>query len=1383
MIRKLATQSMHLFLALTLALQTSLPFHAHAQISDTQITEASEFDTLLKSSYEIPVGQPRGSYAPDRFLLLEQEVHAKNYVGRSFSFFSTPVERELEEHKSRVDRARKILPLIQSFLGSEPVTAGECADIKAAVIAHVNEARAKDIPPFVWDAKDDKAQLACLESQVKEVIAAWDQQLTSLEEMKPSLEDVPNVTEAPAKEKSRYYNWWNVSVHVRNQQGDETLAILDLQNSADKHSIMNQSAYNCPNSDLCEFQLKSDHTLLNTMHLPVKALTTFGPYVVFVHNDSFDQATGTQYLSFIDLSAYGPALGRAEIPVFRLPLVTDTPITNLEVRNKKLIVGGQKSLGVEAFLAASELQQAAFNITSNLVDPKDIADVIPYIDSIQSYFSQVIKEEIEDSSKAGQSTVQAQVLYKELGEQIKTQILQNKKLNEFANGKKEIQASDEDVASLSKEMQGVLTTYSQGLQKSAVLNNRLSKVSERMSNSRKFRARVQMFFNRVMSPAPNASLKVKRALLMVGAKNNMNSGGFWSFLMDRPYLHSAMFAAGMLAAASPESFTAVAEGGLALGNGIFDYLKFALYGLGEAGLKGTISTFGPVVDFGSAIGKQYFADGAWLKTIIGLGGLVPFILSFFYVPHLIFNLHKIYLDSHKPDWNGFVEHQRGFVREYYQRLADDEAKRRKLKQKEADQIHFTAEEQAEILAFVEKRKSESPAYQAPGYIGRSWNATKSGMGALKRAIFGSKAVQEGDQHKINGVWAAIKSVTFSYPAMELTLGRWARFWNWFAGTRYTSIGFLTLKDLGLKFNFPVFIRPKPISAGTRLLFPDFFTTVVAKRGPSLTIPTALNGGTRGWQTRDLLWIKEAILGKPSEQQVAEELLDQEVTRSEMKALSENFEKEITEVEDAVFKSAFQTAIRRLPEYIADKEELKELFNNKPLHSVVEKRIRDLPARIRTFMRVYFEEIYGRTMSEFMKREISASGAGDTASVSDDRSLKDLKNELLNLRKDNADLKPFKFDKGYALSVAESMGQDDEVFKKVTKQASKGVLSLQNWVINRKHNLIADMDPTQNGSMARFTTVQERMKSPNAFARAVRAEISKLLITFPLDLAFKMILTAGIFEGAFKPIQDHLWGENSILYFSRDLFYMTTAAGFAMSMMADAWMKLQMDARQDDMGDFGNIPKGEDAEKGMLRWFLKQYRGKNNSMWDNYKYNTKLSFWNMPAALANIGLFYYAFSGRVDLSLLFAGYAVTFGTPFGAFSAKIENAFERSSEYAARGIKDEKWMAHPAIQELIGKEKQYYRNKFQLLNDIYGNVQSNWLQTVEVIPTSYGTRGFARALFGGPLLEEAIVEKMLRPLDKLTENIPVVGTAVDKMTSACEYLLTNGNADLNLKKGG
>jgi hypothetical protein len=396
-----------------------------------------------------------------------------------------------------------------------------------------------------------------------------------------------------------------------------------------------------------------------------------------------------------------------------------------------------------------------------------------------------------------------------------------------------------------------------------------------------------------------------------------------------------------------------------------------------------------------------------------------------------------------------------------------------------------------------------------------------------------------------------------------------------------------------------------------------------------------------------------------------------------------------------------------------------------------------------------------------------------------RSLKALKAGLVALQAPRGEKADYTFDLERAKAAALAVADDPIHYQNAEAAVKKGRLSPANFGMNSRYNLASDMDPKQNRSMARLEVVNERLQRPGALGRALRSEISKLKLTLWIDLTFKLILSAGITAGSMKPIQDTLFGDNSIFYLSATSFYMMMASGFFMSIMADAWLKLQQDARQDDMGEFGHIPQGEDAERSFLSWYKKQFSAKENSLVKNWSFSNSLAFWNLPAALTNITLFYFMFSGRIDLSLLVGGYALTFTTPISAFHYKVEQAFERAAHFAARGVKDEKWLAHPEVQRLLVPEMQRLRDRFTFFNDIYGNVQNNWLGNIEMVPTALGPRGFQRALFGGGLLEEYIVNHALTPLQNAVAGVPVLDHVITPIAKACETLLTFKNGDLRL----
>jgi hypothetical protein len=1356
------------------------------------LSEARKFDELLRNSERMSPGQPRRSFALDRFLLLEQEVHRRSYVGRDFSIALNANERELEEHSARIQILRALLGHVQSYIkrtsgdhnqtGDHPCSlftdqpSFSRQEVRKAALEHVDQGRAKDIPLFVWNAKDNPSQLICLESRLAEMLGGWVERHAELEKAKESLPQIPNFTEAPEKFLMRYYNWWDLSVALIDRRG-HPVHHFQLRTTADLRAVDERNSYACDEN--CTVELKFGTETLHTFHLPVRAITSFGPYLVFTHEDSYDQDAGVQNLSFLDLASFGPSLGHAEIPVFRLPLTLSEPANakRLAVIDRRLVLDSHCSVPIETFMVASELQQIAFNLLANTVDPERIREVLPYLESLHLVFEKVMNTLIQDAADEREQSRRAVVRIKELGRQLEDHVRKSPALSQILRAAEgPIEPADPNAAG--HELRELLYTFGQGVRSSREMQERIGKIAERLTASRALRGRLEIFFRALFSPRPNASLKIRRALVMTGIYRDPGQKRFWDFIVDHPWLQGTILVTTVVAATSPSPFIDLASAGLAFGNGTFDYFKFSLLGLTEAIGKGTSATLAPLTDLGASFIKQYVADGNLSKTLIGLAAYVPFLLSCYYVPHLIFNLHKIYIEKRAPEWPGLVERQKQFIHEYYQQLADDEAKRRRFEREREDsaRVMFSDEEQEEIRQFIEMRKSQSPAYRPPGRIGRLWMRAREEAARLTEAVTRSKVVTEdgADTEKIKGLWSALVSVVFSYPAMGLTLSHCARIWNWFAGVRYSSISFLTARDLGLKYEIPVFIRPKPMTLAVRLLYPDFFNTTVAKRGPKLTVPTELNGGLRAWGARDAVWLKESLFGKSSERRAVEEDIEREWTLSELKAASEAFESGILDVEDAIFRAAFETAIGRLADFISENDQTVALFKDRPLKSAFERRVRELPAQIRTFIRLYTEEIYGRTMHDYLHGEIQRMEEGSGEIQVSSRTLAQLKAHLVRFRKTASGTERFEPDQ--ALTLARAHLHDEALFQSIARQARRGEWSLHNWLVNRKYNVIGDFDPEQNESMARFAVVQERLKSPNALDRAVRSEFSKLLVTMPLDLAFKLFLSAGILEGAFKPIQNVFWGTNSVAYFSRDSMYMGMASGFVMSMFADGWVKILEDARQDDLGGFGTIPKGQDASS-FFRWFRKQFADRSNSLLANWSYANTLVFWNLPSALVVTGVFQYLFAGRVDLSLIFAGYVVAFATPLAAFYYKVDQAFERAVDFAARDIPDERWLAHPDVQRLINKEKQYYRNRFQFLTDIYTNVQINWLHNVEVIPTGLGTRGFVRSILHGYMMEELIVNKLLNPVRSVGTGIPVLGKVIDAISGACEHLLTNGNTDL------
>ncbi|MBX3021568.1 MAG: hypothetical protein KF799_07815 [Bdellovibrionales bacterium] len=1320
---------------------------------------------------------------------------------------------------------------------------------------HLTNGRRSDTPLFIWDSQKSSGRL----TRIARVLTAFQERWSSNERLQ-----VANPTESPYERKTRAINWWDTSVQI--QDNDKVLQTLNMRDTAAGVDSSQSQPFFCA-QEKCRFNIVKDKTVLHSFGIPSKVVATFNEFVVFTHADGYDAETGTQYLLFMDMKTYSGLIGNEDLPIFRLPLKIDQPVRSMDIRDGRLTLNGQFGVDASFFKQASEMQQVAFNLQANLLSPDSWAKVLPLVDSVQEFFSKSVHNELQEAQNKQTGMKSATVLMERLGTELQAHLDAQKQLKPLnADEKADLKAITSAPAILENgqvdQAIASLKLYHQRVSQSEVLGQIMHESQERLRISRKLTARVRLLGSAWVSPRPFASQKIKEALGAWYVRHPGKDGVMERLLRltDRPYVNAGVIGAGIMAAVAPDSFHSMVNLGLSAGTSIVDYITFALGGMGEASVEGTKATGAFFTDI-STIPEQYFNDGAWMRTLVAIPTYIGFLAGLYFTGHFAFNLAQLFRDLKKPGINGFVDRQQKFKEEYYANLAKDEASHRNF----GSEVTFTPEEDAQIRQWTDVRRAE---FRKGGVFARMGNAIKNTfnkivdtavapmrslidasmesqnediLNAMVRAET-SPAVQKGltdskeDHHTfwtafmrtaagkalgdasgsvtkfIGKYGGAVKDLTFSLPALELTLSRWVHVWNEWAMWRTAVFGWAKVRVLGS--DIPVFIKVRPLSFAAKLLYPEFQKTVGMRRTGQRVLPTELNGGLRS--RFGTMWDK---VSKYNASGISDSSLQTDPDTSaellhlpgnwnpqlQLQAL-EKFEDQIIDVEKEISEVAFRKSLEALSDYMTDKKDLKILFNAKGITNIVEPDIRELSWKSQTFVRAHYDSAYTAAMTKYLNEEVERREAAsnvesvveldaaptpipveaqtevDQTQQDAQDSLIDLKNHLarLNVSPDGV-VHDYGFDLLSARSAALAVAGDQSHIEAAKVAVAKGRLSPSNFIRNTKFGLIADYDPTQNKTMKRVEEVHRRLQSPSAMGRAVRAELVKLVLTVPIELTARLIFTAGIFEGAMKPLQEHFWGPNSVFFLSETSFMMIFASGFVMSMMADAWLKVQQDARQDEAGEFGAIPVGEDAEKSFLRWYLKQFNEEENSLMKNWKQANSLAFWNMPAAIPNILLFWAMFSGRFDLSLLLAGYVLSFGTPLSAIHYKVDQAFERAVHFAARGIKEEKWMAHPEVQKLLVPEMQKSRFRFSIYNDLWNTIQGDWLNNVEFIPTSLGTRGFQRAMFGGGLLEEYIIKGALRPIQHAVTGIPVLEHVVKPLAKGCEFLLSNGNTDLKLGK--
>lgn len=1411
---------------LSLILSISLVFPpppASAQVSEEVLQQQYEAaNTYLSRYQEIQApsaSYPQGINPADRFLLMEQSVHP----------LQLPSVGAIGQ-RWRLVKLRRLIRRTEAYLQnpvseatpSAPVPEGEV--LNQQILAHVESGRIQDTPLFIWNARPSTEDLERVLTALKEIESRWVEGL---------LESRHNPTESPLETKARAVPWWDMSVALF--RGEDQLSRAQLSN-------LNHWAEVITATDTDRMELYLGDEKLHSFRLPVEAVVKVGSYLVFTLKDTFDAESQFQNLFFIDLETYTSFMGNQELPVFRLPVAAQAPVQMSLSSDGVLEVAG-KRLPADAFSQASRLQQVAFRITSNLVDPVVWKDVLPLVESFQTYASKTIQAGLADAQIDSANFPAVQETLSSLSGSLQTWLTDQARLRGIEQPNLEqIQAilSEERDPQQDPRLE-VIRNYAETVATSDALNTRLTSLENQLTTNRKFFGRMKLLFHRLISPNPKASWSIKRALVQheIGrriAQGESRLSIALSFL-DRPYTTASTIAAGIFALSAPESFMGMLSLGLQTGVSIADAGWVAALGIGEAVATGVSVTAHALFSPFAAIGEQYISNGNWARTLVGLTAFVPFIMSLFFVPHFIFNLHALAKDM-KGKKQSFLRRQSEFRRAYFERLAEEERQNRLAQ----DQQHqdWTPEQEAEIRDILEARvQSEQRRGWFRGLTQRLRNLIRRQPGNVNQqldeaelaSVLESPLPDEALVHTegeilteqvdaaveaystdfqakpspekiedFRSFWAATKHLLFSMASMELSLKRWASIWNEWAGWRFSTVGF-GFVPIGFDTKAPLYIRFKAGTFFTRILFPDFFHTVVSRRPGERTIPTALNGGTES--RLDRLW---RFLGRWTE--VA--LTGQSASSKELLQRMTAFEDKIIDAEKLVYKRAFQAAARALPDYIESSSEMERLFRTSRLSSLAQKEVRELGLKNRIFLQAYTDEVYQKTMKTLLQellgsvdpdervvnlldrferlasdkpqlyqRLLALAEADQNASREGELSeldLEALKELIVNTFP--SDPEGFRIEDSRVEAVVAEALASPQLFDRAKGAAEKKYLSLKNLLRDQKYHAVGEMDPEQNPSMARYADVQERLKKPSALGRAVRQEISKLIVTFPIDLAMKLWLTAGITEGVLKPIQQDMFGENSTFYLSHTAFYGMMGAGFMMSIMGDAWVKIQEDGRHADLNNFGLVPQGEDAERSFARWYWKQFNNPQNSTAANYKFSAKITFWNLPAALVNISAFELMFMNRVDLSFLTAGYILQYGTPIPAAFMKVDQGFELAAHYAARGIKEE-YLADPRIQEIVSRDMQRYRNRFTMGWDVVGGMLGLGIGNIQAIPTSQGPRGYIRSFFGGYLPEELIINKLVEPLRGSLGDLPILGPVSHWAADTCRALLTTGNTDLIL----
>jgi hypothetical protein len=707
------------------------------------------------------------------------------------------------------------------------------------------------------------------------------------------------------------------------------------------------------------------------------------------------------------------------------------------------------------------------------------------------------------------------------------------------------------------------------------------------------------------------------------------------------------------------------------------------------------------------------------KTSVGLSAIFGTLYLTLGVPHLVVNtsllIKDLYKDGVKPgDFKSyFIRRQNKDQAAYLQALADAEARpdtqgTEAPKFTEADNIEIE-----KIISEIEKNNQS--------WLGGAVESIKSWK------IFSKLSKSSGSE--INSLRGAMTHFCFSYASFTHSAYYYTKFWNGFFGFR----SFIWTPTLWMTF----------------LVFPNYYGTIM-KEAPGVVRPTQLNGGMRTLPNEAQL--RFARLFSSSRESIDQLRL---------------FEEKIIPVEQEIMAASLKVTFQKLIEFSQTLPEISKIIEmQSKVKTITSAELDNLTQQQRLFFRKHFDLLYEESMKKFLggliqsNSQINPSTDGNAGLP---ETLSEFKEASLKLV-DSLKISPDQATRIVNESATAAVVDQATEFTETTR------LNADRLQTNYEHAMLSKMDPANNRQVNRIRTTNRQVVKPKAMARAVRSMIASNIVDKPMELSLIFLCMAGIKEGILAPIQPEMFSENAWFHLSRFVFSNGFIYGVISGVLADVWMKLQMDEFNDS--SFGEVPTGEDAKGSYAKWFAKKtFKNPENLWWKNQVNYFKLIWANMRAAFTTMIIVNLVTLGRFDLDSYIVGYLLVYLTPFSGFAMKLEQGFEFAASYDLKDI-PERFRSHPKTQAFMAKVTGQRRITFNFFYKLYENILGNFLGNFQNMTTpELGSRAFSRAIFFGYTPTEIAVSGF-RKITGLG-FLPEVTKAPFRY---CEFLLSNRYTD-------
>lgn len=1056
------------------------------------------------------------------------------------------------------------------------------------------------------------------------------------------------------------------------------------------------------------FQIKnSKGELLHEMQMKVSFAQFMGDYLVFVKESEAQKTDGVFDVHYIDLKTFKTNIGNTSLPVFKFPVHLNGPLESAVIKNGALVLNDKASITLNGFKSLSKIHQITFNISVGLLDTKTYSRSKQILEEASNYFEQAINEQGKQFDRSFEA------------------VLDNDANLNPKDALKEEQVSalkdQSDIIELVNEIndKGGKHPYVETLKNSG---QAMMMTKGAHATSRKFLTRIHLLMAEISLPRIDGVKILLSSLVKLASKDAQTRASARGAIAANKLVKfmkygSVAVAAGIVGHNLPDQIQNVLLDGLEVGKhiatSVHGYFQHTGYGLNFLDLLNKakdVAISGPL-----SVADAYFAADKLPKFLIGLSSVITLPFITFAIPHILTNstlaLKKVLIEN----WQGLKETTNGkmtFLKDAFITHMNN------LKSNYDEAI--SSAESAKTGAKTELSKEEEAELNK--IIGEVKRKVKKEAKEINDAATASKGVKTFGK--------ALQNFMFSYPALTQTYSFLATTWNFF----YISRSFIW----------------KPTTWVLPFIYPNFLKIATRDIKSNVHYPSDFNGGT------------DSIIDVVKKKYLSKERLD----------LIKRYETAAIEIEQMVQELATQKALMALIKRTKDVKRLNSFFDSISgsigLSGLDDPKLQELKGQDKAFFRAYFTKTFDEVMSKYIM----------TLQGSDLKEIKDLQIDMSKIKEETLSATEVMeetakrtknelrkdIEKVYAaLDEQEIISWSERVATELGQAFTKGK-------INYRHKLFKSITP-KNAQLNRFLVVREKLKDPKAVARAVRSEVASLIVSKPLQLLGIFAMFAGVTEGVLMPLQEEMFGPNSIFYMSRQLFYNGFVAGTIISIMADTWYKIQVDNRIDSSGGFDSVPSKLDQARGFWRYYFKNLSNPKNGWWANQSMMMKLVWANMPAALITFAITQFTTLNRFDIGIFLSSYILYFTTPMSGINTKIEQAFELASSWISSKI-PKKYRASAKAQEYINMEIQKKKFQFNIFHQTYEIVVGHLMEIFELMTTpEYGSRSFLRLIFFGYTPTE-LAALGLRKTNDIFGFIP----GVDFITNKCEDLLTNNYTD-------